>query len=93
MAFVAEPPTGWLGREKRLAAALLLSLLDASEPEQVERLREMARAIADDERLGVRDDVHDLLTLIDRGPFVVGSKGSALGNLDPAEDLAAVFAA
>jgi len=70
-ACISVSPVGWLGREKRLAAALLQSILDASETEQVERQQEMARVISNDERVGTRDEVQHLLHMIGHGPFVL----------------------
>jgi len=94
-AFVEQPAAGWLGREKRLAAGILLSLLDASDPEHVRRLQATALTISDDDRVGARDDVHHVLFLISRGPFVLSLAGIHRGHLDASGDgdLAPAFAA
>ena len=94
-AIVATPATGWLGREKRLVAGLLLTLLDAGEPDAVARLQAMARTISEDERVGTQDEVRHLLHLIARGPFVLSPVGFRWPAPDGRgdEDLVPIFAA
>ena len=77
---VAQAPVGWQGGEARLAAAFLLSVLDAAEPEQVDRLQTTARTLSGDGPVRASGSVAHLLHLIGRGPFVM----SGLGHNDVA---------
>lgn len=77
---VAKTGVDWQGGEKRLAAAFLLSVLDATEPEQVARLQATARTLSDHGPVGTSGSVGRLLHLIGRGPFVM----SGLGHNDMA---------
>ena len=81
---VAQAPVGWQGGEKRLAAAFLLSVLDAVEPEQVDRLQATARTLSSDGQVRASGSVAHLLHLIGRGPFVVSGLGHP--EVAPAED-------
>lgn len=77
---VAKAGVDWQGGEKRLAAAFLLSVLDATEPEQVDRLQATARTLSSDGPVRTSGSVGRLLHLIGRGPFVM----SGLGHNDVA---------
>ena len=73
-AIVVTPLPGVCGREQRLAAALFLAVLDASEPGQVARLQELARQISDVDdrgRASGPEPVAELLHSIACGPFVL----------------------
>lgn len=85
-AIMATPLPGPRGREQRLAAALLLAVLDASEPGQVERLQELARQISDVDdsgRASGPDPVGELLHFVACGPFVMS--GAVRSGVAPKE--------
>ena len=85
-AMMATPLPGPRGREQRLAAALLLAVLDASEPGQVARLQELARQISDVDDCGCAsrpDPVAELLHFVASGPFVMS--GAVHSGVAPKE--------
>lgn len=85
-AIVVAPLPGLCGREQRLAAALLLAVLDASEPGHVARLQELARQISDVDDCGRASrpgPVAELLHFVACGPFVMS--GAVHSGVAPKE--------
>ena len=76
-ALVAQAVPNPNSREVRLAAVLLLAILDAAEPQQVKRLQDLARQVSDDGhgRASQLDPVAEFLQLIAQGPFVMSGAG------------------
>ena len=76
-ALVAQAVPSPTSREARLAAVLLLAILDAAEPQQVNHLQDLARQVSDDGygRASRPNPVDEFLRLLAQGPFVMSGAG------------------